>query len=80
MRILMYGRLADIAGGELHLPEQGGCTVAELRQRLAETYDGLGPALSRLGVRACVEDTIVPEDHQLLPAAEVEFFPPVSGG
>lgn len=76
----MFGRLADVAGAEIRMDDCAGCTVAELRDRLARLYPDLGPALSKLGVRACVADVVVPETHQLTPDCEVEFLPAVSGG
>ncbi|TMJ19910.1 MAG: MoaD/ThiS family protein [Alphaproteobacteria bacterium] len=74
MKILFFGRLADSLGRELELdvPETG-CTVAELRGRLAG-------AVSSPGVRACIDRVIVADSARVLPHHEVAFVPPLSGG
>lgn len=81
MKILFYGRLGDIVGRttEVEVPP-GGCTVADLRQVLAQLYPHASEDLSRPLLRACVGDRIVAEDFPISGAATVEFFPPVSGG
>ena len=77
MKILLFGRLAESIGRAIHfeLPE-GGCTVAELRAALAKDHDALAAA----GVRACIDQEIVPESARVLPGQEVAFVPPLSGG
>lgn len=71
MRILFFGRLADRFGRTLDHQAPGGCTVADLRRWLA---------LDDPAVRACVGDTLVGDEFALAGNAEVEFWPPVSGG
>ena len=71
MRILFFGRLADRFGRELELDAAEGCTVADLRQRLA---------LNDPASRACVGESLVGDEFILGSAGEVEFWPPVSGG
>lgn len=71
MRILFFGRLADSFGRTVEVDATAGATIAELRVLLA---------LNDPAVRACVGETIVPEDFVPQPGHEVEFFPPVSGG
>ena len=71
---------AEIAGVEIRLDDCDGCTVAELRDRIGKLHPGLASALSKPGVRACVEDAIVPDTHVLTGKCEVEFLPAVSGG
>jgi molybdopterin converting factor small subunit len=74
MKILFFGRLAESLGREVELElPQGGCTVAELRERL-------GAAVSSPTVRACIDRSIAPEGARVLPHHEVAFVPPVSGG
>ena len=80
MKILFHGRLADVLGREMELPAETGCSIAELRERIAEHRpSAAGPILSQR-IRACIGDTIVAEDHIVAPGEQVEFFPPVSGG
>jgi molybdopterin converting factor small subunit len=79
MKIHFYGRLADSLGRniEVELPES--CSVADLRERLANEHPQIANALGHR-VRACVGDMIVPDSHIVRPCDSVEFFPPVSGG
>lgn len=80
MRVLFYGPLADMLGSEIDLSIELPCTVAVLRQRLAETEPTAADVLASKRARACVGESIVPETHLIAPDDEVEFFPPVSGG
>ncbi|MEA3029687.1 MAG: sulfur-carrier protein [Sphingomonadales bacterium] len=77
MKILFFGRLGETIGREIHvdLPAEG-CTIAELRARLAEAHG----ALAADTVRACIDREIVPETALVLPGHEVAFVPPLSGG
>jgi len=79
MKIQFYGRLAERFGRHVELDIQGGCSVAELRGRLAADFPGLADILGK-SVRACVGDTIVADSHLVRPGETVEFLPPVSGG
>jgi molybdopterin converting factor small subunit len=80
MRILFYGRLAEVMGRELELSAQQRCSIAELRERIAaERPEAAEPMLNKR-VRACIGDAIVGENHIVAPGEHVEFFPPVSGG
>ena len=79
MKVLFYGRLADVLGSELDVPVSQECSIAELRDRIADQHPAAA-ALQNTRVRACIDDTIVPESHRVAPGAHVEFFPPVSGG
>ena len=81
MDVIFYGRLADRVGRQVHLSVPGGgCTVAELRQRIAEEHPTIADDLLGPAVRACVADEIVPESAIVSADQSVEFFPPVSGG
>lgn len=80
MKILFYGRLADVLGREMDVAVDGGCTIAELRNRVADSEPAAAGPLRDKRVRACVGDTIVSDEHVLDPDEPVEFFPPVSGG
>jgi len=77
MKILFFGRLGETIGREIDfdLPA-GGCTIAELRAKLAEAHGDLGAAT----VRACIDREIAPESARILPEQEVAFIPPLSGG
>ena len=77
MKILLFGRLGESIGREIDvdLPAEG-CTVTELRAKLAQTHADLGAAT----VRACIDREIAPETALVLPGHEVAFVPPLSGG
>jgi molybdopterin synthase sulfur carrier subunit len=74
-KVLLFGRLADIAGWRERQVEAS--TLAELRTALAED---LGDALDGRGIQAAVDLAIVREDVALTGASEVAFLPPMSGG
>jgi len=80
MRIFFYGRLSDALGHEMEVDLPGSCSVADLRNLLAELRPEAAAALGSKRVRACVGDSIVLDSHVVGPADEVEFIPPVSGG
>lgn len=81
MKVSFFGRLGDRIGREVEvdLPAMK-CSVAELRRHLAERYPAAADDLVAHSVRACVDETIVPDDHVIVPGQRVEFFPPLSGG
>ena len=80
MKVLFYGRLADVFGRELELAAPSDCSIAELRSQVAAKRPNAAEALQNMRVRACIGDSIVPEDRTVAPGDVVEFFPPVSGG
>ena len=81
MKIFFFGRLAESFGREidLDLPDAG-CTIAELRHRLASGSPEAAEQLSSAGVRACIDRVMVADDARVLPGHEVAFVPPLSGG
>lgn len=80
MRIILFGKLADLAGREVELDGPVAATVAELRAAVARQRPELAGEILQPSNRACVGDTLVPDTHPLLGVTHVEFFPPVSGG
>ena len=81
MKVLFFGMLAERAGREVEfdLPDEG-CTVAELRRRLAETLPEVAGELAKPSNRACIDQAVANEDARVLPSHEVAFVPPLSGG
>jgi molybdopterin converting factor small subunit len=79
LKVLFFGRVGDVFGSSLQVPlPEGGCTVAELRRRIAElTGEAM---LLKPGVRASIDREIVGEDARVAPGAEVAFFSLFSGG
>jgi molybdopterin synthase sulfur carrier subunit len=80
MRVLLFGRLRDLAGWretELTPPP---ATVADLKRRLSEAWPELAAALAGPGVQVAVDRALVRGETTLAPGAEVAFMPPMSGG
>jgi len=80
MRVLLFGRLADLAGWRERRLEPPPASLAALRALIAAEDAALGAALAGPGVRAAVDKAIVKGDVALEPGAEVAFLPPMSGG
>lgn len=80
VKVVFYGRLADVFGRELELGIPQPCSIAELRQIVAWNYPNGAEALRGHRVRACIGDSLVAEEHMIAACDEVEFLPPVSGG
>ncbi len=79
MRVLLYGRIAEAIDRRVELVDApDGCSVAELRRRLAGDYPAAAATLARS--RAIIGSTVVGDDHVLSAGDDVEFLPPVSGG
>ncbi len=80
VEVLFFGRVAETLGRELRIAiPAAGCTVAELRKRLAEADADAGEALGS-GVRCSIDREIVGEDARVKPGQEIAFFPVFSGG
>jgi molybdopterin synthase sulfur carrier subunit len=80
IRVLLFGRLCDIAGWretEIAPPPE---RLSDLRRRLAETWPDLAHALGGPGVKVAIDRAVVHGDMALTPGAEVAFMPPMSGG
>jgi sulfur-carrier protein len=79
-RILFFGRLAEQIGREreMDIPDDG-CTVADLRRRLAHDPD-LQILASGGGMLASVDQQIAQDDTPVKPGQEIAFFSPLSGG
>ncbi|MBX3481200.1 MAG: MoaD/ThiS family protein [Caulobacter sp.] len=77
-RVLLFGRLADVAGWREKIIEAA--SLSALRTRLAEADAGLGEALSGPSVQVAVDKTLTRGDLPLTATSEVAFLPPMSGG
>ena len=76
-RVLLFGRLADIAGWRERTVE--GASLADLRAALSADPD-LAGALAGKGVQVAVDKVIVRGEAALTATSEVAFMPPMSGG
>lgn len=78
VKVLLYGRLTDAIGRHIELGAVEGCSVAQLRGRLAAAYPAASESLQRS--RAVIADRLVGDEHVPAAGEDVEFLPPVSGG
>ena len=79
-RVLLFGRLADIAGWRERRIEPSPATLKDLKDVLTRLDPDLGQALSSKGVQAAVNRVLVRGDQPLAAGVEVAFMPPMSGG
>jgi molybdopterin synthase sulfur carrier subunit len=79
-RVLLFGRLRDLAGWRERPLEPPPATLSALRAQIAAEDPALGEALAAAGVQACVDKALVRGDLVLAPGMEIAFLPPMSGG
>ena len=79
-RVLLFGRLRDLAGWRERDLDPAPATLFALRDFLTREDAVLGQALGAPGVQAAVDKALVRGDAALLPGSEVAFLPPMSGG
>ena len=79
-KVLMLGRLRDVAGWRERTFDHPPATLSALRDRLAEDDPALGEALAGRGVQVALNKTLVRQDAPIAPDDEVAFLPPMSGG
>jgi sulfur-carrier protein len=80
MRVLLFGRLSDIAGWRERAFDPPPLTLMALKALIAAEDSALGAALDGRGVQAAVDMAIVRGDVALGAGVEVAFLPPMSGG
>jgi sulfur-carrier protein len=80
MKVLLFGRLSDLAGWRERSFDPAPASLAALRALLAAEDAGLGAALGGRGVQAAVDKVIVRGEAALGARSEVAFLPPMSGG
>ena len=80
MRVLLFGRLGDLAGWRERSFDPPPASLSALKTLLANLDAALGAALNAPGVQAAVDRAIVRGDAALGANAEVAFLPPMSGG
>jgi len=79
-RVLLFGRLADVAGWRERMIEPTPATLSALKAQLGAADPALGEALAGSGVQAAVDKVLVRGDAALTATSEVAFLPPMSGG
>jgi len=79
-KVLMLGRLRDVAGWRERTLDHPPATLSALRALLTEEDPALGEALNGKGVQAAVNKAVSREDTAIGPNDEIAFLPPMSGG
>jgi molybdopterin synthase sulfur carrier subunit len=79
-KVVLLGRLRDVAGWRERTLDPAPATLSALRAQLAHDDAALGEALAGKGVQAAVNKTLTREDVTLQPGDEIAFLPPMSGG
>ena len=80
MRVLLFGRLSDLAGWRERVFEPAPASLAALKAIIAATDAALAEAINGPGVQTAIDRIIVRGDACLAAGAEVAFLPPMSGG
>jgi molybdopterin synthase sulfur carrier subunit len=79
-RVLLFGRLRDVAGWRERLVEPSPTTLFALRALLGADDPALCDALAAPGVQAAVDKALMRGDAPLAVNSEVAFLSPMSGG
>lgn len=80
MRVLLFGRLGDLAGWRERVFDPAPASLAALKALIASQDAALGAALNGPSVQTAVDKALVRGDCALAAGAEVAFLPPMSGG
>lgn len=79
MKVLFFGRPADVLGRSREIALPGDATVGGVRRALAESDPAAGLLLEP-GIRASVDRQITDDRSSVTEASEVAFFSTFSGG
>lgn len=79
VRVLLFGRLSDIAGWRQRTYATAD-KLSALKALIRADDAALADAIEGPGVRAAVDKVLTLGDALLTPGAEVAFMPPMSGG
>lgn len=80
MRVLLFGRLGDLAGWRERSFDPPPASLSALKALIAAEDAALGAALAGKGVQAAIDKAVVRGDACLDGGSEVAFLPPMSGG
>jgi sulfur-carrier protein len=80
IRVLLFGRLRDVAGWRERAINPAPASLSALKTVLAVEDLALGEALAGTGVQVAVDKMLVRGDTALAAGAEVAFLSPMSGG
>jgi len=80
-RVLFFGRIADACGRSMTVPiPSGGCSLADLKGRVALQVSGGVAALGEPCVRVAIDQVMAGDDPWVSPGQEVAFLSAFSGG
>jgi molybdopterin synthase sulfur carrier subunit len=79
IRVLLFGRLRDVAGWRERAFESV-ATLSALKAAIRREHAGLADALEGPGIQAAVDQVLARGDLALRAGMEVAFLPPMSGG
>ena len=81
VRVLFFGRVADIFGRavEVDLPARG-CSLADLKARIAAQVEGGQDALGAPGLRVAIDRVMAAGNPWVSPGQELAFLSVFSGG
>jgi molybdopterin synthase sulfur carrier subunit len=77
-RVLMFGRLADLAGWRVRVVTAG--SIAALTEALCAEDALLAEGLRTPGVQVAVDQQLIRGDCAIDEGSEVAYLPPMSGG
>ena len=80
MKVLLFGRLRDLAGWRERGFDPSCTSISALKALIAAENEALAAALGAPGVRVSIDRVLIKGDRALHPRAEVAFLPPMSGG
>ena len=81
VKVVFYGRLADLMGREREAPLGGAsATVGDLMRRMAADEADFAAALASMRVRYAVNDLMVTPEATVNAGDEIAVLPPFSGG
>jgi molybdopterin synthase sulfur carrier subunit len=80
LKVLMLGRLRDVAGWRERSLVPAPPSLSALRALLAHEDAALGAALTGPGVQAALNKAVTRGDPALSAGDEIAFLPPMSGG
>lgn len=80
LKVLLFGRLADLAGWRETCLEDPPETVNEVIGQLALDHPALAEALRAKTTRLALDKTMIGRDIAIPRQGELAFLPPLSGG
>ena len=80
MKVLLFGRLADLAGWRERAFDPAPATLSALKGLIGRDFPELAAALAGPGVQAAIDKVLTRGEAALSAGSEVAFLPPMSGG